>query len=66
MPTNELWTFEPQANSGFCVMPAKERYALLADLIDKGMAKSEAIRAFRGIHRPDKQHEEYLKKLKEY
>ena len=58
--------FEPQANAEFCGLPAKERYEILIGLIDEGMPKSDAIEAFEGLHMPDEQHKEYLKKLKEY
>ena len=66
MSTEKVWIFEPRANSDFCVMPAKERYDMLIEMMDEGMPKNEAIEAFEGLHMPDEQHEEYLKKLKEY
>lgn len=66
MSTEKMWIFEPHADSEFCVLPAKERYKILIDMIDDGMPKSDAIDAYEGLHLPDEQHEEYLKKLKEY
>ena len=66
MSTEKAWIFEPQANAEFCVWPAKKRYEVLIEMIDEGMSKKRAIEAFEGLHLPDKQHEEYLKKLKEY
>jgi len=39
---------------------------MLIEMMDEGMPKNEAIETFEGLHMPDEQHEEYLKKLKEY